>query len=483
VNGAVKVTGSHRSRIALIYVRQSSLAQVRDHTEFTARQYALAETAAELGWPGGNVVVIDADLGVSGRSVTARSGFREVVARVCLGEIGAIFGLEMSRLARSSADFARLLELARLTDTLLVDADGVYDLADINDRLILGLKGNMSEVELHLLASRLNGAKQAAARRGDLRTQLPVGYLYDQDKAVVIDPDQEVQAAVGDVFAAFAATGSAFKVVEVFAGRRFPYRVHGGPFHDQLRWGVLNHGRVLSMLSNPTYAGAYAYGRCRSAQHVDPDGTVRTVLQHLRRPDWPILIKDHHGGYVTWEQFEQAEVRLAANTTRRGARPAREGSALCQGTIACGSCGSPARTRYHWAKPSSPAYFCAESAEAHQLKTPTCRTVRAAALTTRWSRSCSPRSPRPRSRSPWPPRGKWPGGPRVPAGPPSSPSNGPATTPTGPSGRSRPANRRTAWSPGLWRAGGRTSSRFWPTPGRHWPPSAPQRRSHRTPQL
>jgi DNA invertase Pin-like site-specific DNA recombinase len=284
-------------------------------------------------------VVIDADLGMSGRAVTTRNGFREVVTRVCLGEIGAIFGLEMSRLARSSADFARLLELARLTDTLLIDADGVYDLTDINDRLLLGLKGSMSEVELHLLTSRLDGAKQAAARRGDLRTRLPIGYVHDAEGAVVIDPDQEVKAAVGDVFAAFTATGSAFKVVAVFVGRRFPYRVHGGPFDGQLRWGVLNHGRVLSMLTNPAYAGAYAFGRRRSMQQVDPDGTVRTTARHLARTDWPVLIKDHHVGYVTWHRFEEIEAKLAADTTRRGARPPREGSALCQGIIGCGSCG------------------------------------------------------------------------------------------------------------------------------------------------
>jgi DNA invertase Pin-like site-specific DNA recombinase len=181
VRGAEKITSGHRERSALIYVRQSSLAQVRDNTESTARQYGLVEEAVRLGWARSAVEVIDADLGLSGRSAEHRSGYKELVGRVCLGEVGAIFGLEVSRLARSSADLSRLLELARLTDTLVVDADGIYDLANFNDRLLLGLKGTMSEAELHLLAGRLQGAKRAAAERGELRFPLPVGYVYDDE--------------------------------------------------------------------------------------------------------------------------------------------------------------------------------------------------------------------------------------------------------------------------------------------------------------
>src|SRR5712691_3581585 len=177
--------------------------QVREHTESTARQYGLAEMAARLGWPAGGIEVIDADLGLSGRTASHRDGFKQLVARVCLGEVGAVFGLEVSRLARSSADLARLLELARLTSTLVIDSDGIYDLADFNDRLLLGLKSQMSEAELHILAGRLQGAKRAAAARGDLHFPLPVGLVYDDEGATVIDPDQEAQAALGDVFAAF----------------------------------------------------------------------------------------------------------------------------------------------------------------------------------------------------------------------------------------------------------------------------------------
>ena len=196
---------SHLERTAIVYVRQSTLVQVREHTESTLRQYDLAAQAARLGWAAGDIEVIDADLGLSGRSASDRDGFKQLVARVCLGEVGAVFGLEVSRLARSNADLARLLELARLTATLVIDNDGVYDLSDINDRLLLGLKSQMSEAELHWLTSRMNEAKRAAARRGELRVPLPVGLVYDDDDNVVIDPDEEVAAAISDVFAAFTA--------------------------------------------------------------------------------------------------------------------------------------------------------------------------------------------------------------------------------------------------------------------------------------
>ena len=210
MRGETKIRTEHRARTAVIYVRQSTLAQVRDHTESTARQYALAGEASRLGWHAGGIEVIDTDLGVSGRSTEGRDGFKALVAQVCLGEVGAIFGLEVSRLARSSADLSRLLELARLTDTLVIDADGIYDLAEFNDRLLLGLKGTMSEAELHLLAGRLQGAERAAAERGDLRTPLPVGYCRDEEGEVIVDPDEEVSGAVAEVFATFTQVGSAY---------------------------------------------------------------------------------------------------------------------------------------------------------------------------------------------------------------------------------------------------------------------------------
>src|SRR5215210_1577459 len=223
---SAKIMREHLERLAVIYIRQSTLAQVRDHGESTLRQYALAEDAERLGWPTERVAVIDADLGLSGRGGSARNGFKDLVGRVCCGEVGAVFGLEVSRLARSSADLQRLLELCSLTDTLIVDGDGIYDLGQFNDRLLLGLKGTMSEAELHVLAGRLQGARRAAAERGELRFPVPVGYVYD-DGNIVIDPDDEVRAAVADVFAAFEQTGSAFGVVGAFADRPFPARAYG----------------------------------------------------------------------------------------------------------------------------------------------------------------------------------------------------------------------------------------------------------------
>jgi DNA invertase Pin-like site-specific DNA recombinase len=380
VNGEQKITGFHRERLAVVYLRQSSMAQVREHTESTMRQYGLADEAARLGWARSDIEVIDTDLGISGRFGVAREGFGELVGRVCRGEVGAIFGIEISRLARSNADVARLIEFARITDTLLIDSDGIYDPADVNDRMLLGLKSTMGEVELHVMAGRLQEAKRAAAARGELRTPLPVGYVHDEHGEpghdVLIDPDAEVQAAIADVFAGFAATGSAYGVVAVFAGRRFPLRAYGGAWAGQLRWGRLTHARVVGVLKNPAYAGAYVHGRYASRRSLDEDGTVHTALFERPRAEWPVLIKDHHDGYITWAGYLANEAKLAANRTNAGARPPREGRALCQGIIACGSCGKPMRTNYHTSQ--RPSYEC--SSRAGRLTTPTCRSVAAATV-------------------------------------------------------------------------------------------------------
>jgi DNA invertase Pin-like site-specific DNA recombinase len=376
MNGEEKISGIHRDRLAAIYLRQSSMAQVREHTESTTRQYGLAEEAVRLGWARPDVVVIDTDLGVSGRWGVARAGFTELVSRVCTGEVGAIFGIEISRLARSNAEVARLMEFAAITETLLIDADGVYDPADVNDRLLLGLKSTMGEVELHVMAQRLQASKKAAAARGELRTPLPVGYVHDELGEVVIDPDAEVQAAVGDLFAAFAAAGSAYGVVAAFNDRRFPLRAYGGAWAGQLRWGKLTHARVRGVLKNPCYAGAYVHGRYTSRRRVDPDGTVHTGLIERPRTEWPVLIHDHHDGYIGWADYLANEARLAANRTNAGARPPREGSALCQGIIACGSCGKPMRTNYH--ADQRPSYEC--SSRADRLTTPNCRSIAASTV-------------------------------------------------------------------------------------------------------
>src|SRR5258708_22269253 len=226
------------------------------------------------------------------------------------------------------------------------------------------------------MAQRLRAAKRAAAARGELRTPLPVGYVHDELGGVIVDPDAEVQAAICDLFAAFAACGSAYGVVAAFAGRRFPLRAYGGAWAGQLRWGALTHARVLGVLKNPCYAGAYVHGRYTSRRTVDPGGTVHTALVERPRAEWLVLIKDHHEGYITWADYLASEAKLAANRTNAGARPPREGCALCQGIIFCGSCGKPMRTSYH--TDARPSYEC--SSHRDQLTTPTCRSVAAATV-------------------------------------------------------------------------------------------------------
>jgi hypothetical protein len=261
---------------------------------------------------------------------------------------------------------------------LIIDNDGVYDLSDINDRLLLGLKSQMSEAELHWLTSRMNEARRAAARRGELRSGLPVGYVYDQDGQTVTDPDEEVAAAIGDVFAAFTATGSAYGVVGAFAGRRFPRRAYGGVWAGQLQWGRLTHPRAAEILRNPAYAGAYVFGRRRTRQVVAPDGSVRSAVTKLPRQEWEVLIPGHHEGYITWDQYLANQAKLAANRTNAGARPPREGPTLCQGVIFCGGCGRSMSTRYN----GGHAYYECNHSRADHVSTPGCRSVRAGTVDT-----------------------------------------------------------------------------------------------------
>jgi len=333
VNGEHKITSWHRDRAAYIFANPRwprSASTPRP----AKSQYGLADTAAGLGWARTSIEVIDTDLGISGKWGVAREGFTELVTKVCSGDVGAIFGIEITRLARSNADVARLAEFARITGTLLIDPDGVYDPADVNDRVLLGFKGTMREMELHVMAQRLQASKRAAAQRGELRTPLPVGYVRDDAGDVVTGPDAEVQAAIRDVLAAFAACGPAYGVVAAFAGRKFPLRAYGGAWAGQLRWGRLTHARVLGVLKNPCYAGAYVYGRYASHRTVDPSGTVHTAITERPRAEWPVLIKDHHEAYISWAGYLASEAKLAASHTAAGARPPREGTALCQGIIA-----------------------------------------------------------------------------------------------------------------------------------------------------
>lgn len=371
-----KVRSEHQNRVAIVYIRQSSLAQVRFHRESTERQYALQEKALSLGWDPDRIQVIDEDLGISGSGRSQRLGFQHLVAQVSLGAVGAIFGLEISRLARSSADLLRLLELCGLFNTIVVDEDGIYDMRDFNDRLILGFKGTMSEAELHFLRMRLIGGKKNKAKKGELRFPLPVGYAYDTGNQTVLDPDEEVQTAIRNVFHAFRTTGSAYGVVQFFAqnGLRFPKRAFGGAWAGKLAWGTLNHSRVLGILYNPAYTGAYVFGRYRDQKRVDPQGLFIHHTVRLPREEWEVLIPEHHPGYITWEEYETNLKQLQTNRTNlERSGPAREGTALLQGLVLCGKCGRRMSVRYTGNGGIAPTYECKGRWEHGQRAT--CTTV------------------------------------------------------------------------------------------------------------
>ncbi len=356
-----KVTAHHLKRDAYLYVRQSSVRQVFENTESTERQYALRQRAVALGWPVERVIVIDSDLGLSGASATEREGFQRLVAEVGMARAGIVLGLEVSRLARNSTDWHRLLEICAITDTLILDEDGVYDPAHFNDRLLLGLKGTMSEAELHVMRARLRGGLLNKARRGELHLHLPVGFVYDVDDKVVLDSDLEVQQAVRLLFRTFVRTGAARQTVKHFRKHDllFPRRMCTGAHRGEVIWRPLELRQVVSVLHNPRYAGAFAFGRYRSKKL--PDG--RTKRELVPREHWHALILDAHPGYITWEEFERIEQRLRDCAKSYGAHrrhgPPREGPALLQGRAICGLCGCRMAVRYHRrAEQLVPDYQC-----------------------------------------------------------------------------------------------------------------------------
>jgi DNA invertase Pin-like site-specific DNA recombinase len=356
-----KVTANHLSRTALLYIRQSTLKQVIHNTESAIRQYDLRGKAIALGWAADQITVIDIDQGRSGASAADREGFQQLVAEVSLGRAGIVLGLECSRLARNSADWHQLLELCGMTGTLICDEDGLYDPRNFNDRLLLGMKGQMSEAELHFIRARLRGGVLSKARRGELITPLPVGLIYDAAGHVIPDPDAAVRGALEYLFAAFEATGSATAVVKAFraAGLTFPWRHLKGPRKGETDWKPLAHHTVLHVLHNPRYAGAFTYGRHR--HQVLPGGKRATTT--LPRQEWISFIPGAHPGYITMDQYDANIAKLAANAAAHGrdraAGPPREGAALCQGIIICGACGTRMTVRYHRRRGTHwPTYLC-----------------------------------------------------------------------------------------------------------------------------
>jgi DNA invertase Pin-like site-specific DNA recombinase len=358
------ISEQHLSKTAYVYVRQSTLAQVRHHQESTERQYALREKAMELGWSDPAVQILDRDLGKSGAQITGREDFKTLVAEVSMGQVGAVFALEVSRLARSNLDWHRLLELCALTDTLVIDEDGCYNPADFNDGLLLGLKGTMAQAELHLLRGRLLGGKLNKAKKGELRFPLPVGLCYDEEGRIVLDPDEEVQGAVALVFRLFRETGSAFGVMQRFAEStlRFPKRSYGGAWNGKLIWGHLTHSRVLGMLKNPSYAGMYVFGRYQYRRQISPSGEVHQRIHPVPMADWRVSLQEHHEGYIPWDEYLKNQDRLEKNRTNGGemilSGPAREGLALLQGLLVCGHCGRALTVRYTGNGGIYPCYLC-----------------------------------------------------------------------------------------------------------------------------
>lgn len=376
-NGGVsKVSPAHWKRDAYLYIRQSTLHQVLQNTESTQRQYGLREKAVALGWPVERVHVIDCDLAHSGASTVDRVGFQQLVTEVSLGHAGLVLGLEVSRLARNSADWQRLLELCALADTLIADEDGLYDCNDFNDRLLLGLKGTMSEAELHFLRARLRGGILSKAHRGELACSIPVGLIYTASHQVQLDPDQQVQQVIRLLFETFRRTGSAHATMLRFhqEGWQFPRRIQTGLHQGELAWGELCLSRTLQILHNPRYAGAFSFGRTRT--RIWPDGEKHT--HKLAMQDWLVLIPNFHVGYISWEEYQDNCKHLHESAQAHGAdrrkSPAREGPALLQGLAICGLCGKQMTVRYHLRKGQLlPEYVCSKDKNEHCA--PPCQSI------------------------------------------------------------------------------------------------------------
>jgi DNA invertase Pin-like site-specific DNA recombinase len=359
-----KITHQHLQKTAYVYIRQSSMGQVRHHRESTERQYALQDQARTFGWPPSRIKILDGDLGCSGSSTTDRTDFQTLVADVSLGNAGVVLALEASRLARSNADWHRLIEICGITRTLIIDEDGCYDPSDFNDGLLLGLKGTMAQAELHFIRMRLQGGKLNKAKKGELRFPLPVGYIFDDANRIVKDADEQVRSAIELVFTAFLETGSAYGVVHRFARENllFPKRSYGGAWAGKLQWGRLTDSRVLAILKNPSYAGVYAFGRYRCIKEILENGDVRSRIARMPRDEWLVEIRDHHEGYTSFEQYLKNLDGIERNRTNPKetilSGPAREGLAMLQGLLICGYCGRRLTPRYRGNGGLYPIYEC-----------------------------------------------------------------------------------------------------------------------------
>jgi DNA invertase Pin-like site-specific DNA recombinase len=377
MNEASKVQPHHLERGAYLYIRQSSMRQVVENVESTKRQYALRGRATALGWRDDQIIVIDSDQGESGASASWRGGFQRLVTDVGMGHAGIVMGLEVSRLARNNADWHRLLEICALTDTLILDEDGVYDPASFNDRLLLGLKGTMSEAELHVIKARLRGGILNKARRGEYRCALPTGFVYDDAGNVVLDPDSQIRETIAYFFATFTRVGSACQTVKVFRneGLLFPSRLRNSA---TTVFRPLTASTAIRTLNNPRYAGAYTYGR----RHYRRAADGKKILRKRDCNDWLACIPNAHPGYITWAQFQQNLKILESNG--RGyelarSSPPREGVALLQGRAVCGRCGRHFGVRYSARRGKQEAWYVCDRASS-SLGEPHCQSIAGAPI-------------------------------------------------------------------------------------------------------
>jgi len=356
-----KIQPTHLGRPAVVYVRQSTASQVEHNRESTDRQYKLKDRAISLGWPEQQVKIIDEDLAQSGAESSGRTGFTTMISEVALGRVGLILSLEVSRVARNNSDWYRLLDLCSVTNTLIGDGDGIYHPGLFNDRLLLGMKGTMAEAELHVIRARLEGGIRNKAARGELRRGLPVGFVWgEQDGEIQMHPDQAVTGAIQTIFEKFPHLGSVRRVWLWFQsnGLLFPLQSNIAP---GIKWVTASYHAIHSVLTNPTYAGVYTFGKTKQESFIDDNGQVKKRVKRLPQSQWAVFIQDHHKGYIDWETYEMIQDRISKNTrpiSHKKSGAIREGAALLQGLATCGQCGRRLRVFYQ-GRNSSPGYYCA----------------------------------------------------------------------------------------------------------------------------
>jgi DNA invertase Pin-like site-specific DNA recombinase len=375
-----RITTAHRAKLCFVYVRQSSPGQVRHHQESTELQYRLVERAVTFGWPRDRVRVIDDDLGKSGTSSKDRHGFQTLIAEVGLGKAGLVMSLDASRLARNNRDWHQLLELCSLFGVLIADGERLYDPGGYHDRLLLGLSGIMSEAELHQIKIRLHQGERQKAARGELRMSLPAGLTHLRDGTVTFNPDEEVQERIRLVFTKFGELRSAKAVMRYLRRNKLliPVRPLRGPAPHDLVWRAANSARVMHILKNPAYAGAYVYGRRRPDPLRRQPGSDRIGTVAVAPADWAICLKDAYPAYVDWEEFMANQRQLADNVGRYNlGQPGapRKGSALLQGIVSCGRCARRMCLRYSGPHGDYPVYMCIADQAGEGL--PCCQQVRA----------------------------------------------------------------------------------------------------------